>query len=130
MKNRKIAIQNLLRFLLVGGTSTFLDYIIYCILAIKIHFNLAKCISIICSCIYSYKMNKTFTFRYVKDDCTSTVFKYIITQVINIGLNILINYHVYMSSGIKWLGMVCATGAAMSINYLLQKFWVFTTKNI
>lgn len=91
----------------------------------EIDFNIAKGISMTCSCICSYFMNKLFTFRQKEKTSKIMALKYIATQIINIGINIGSNRLIYLATGMKALGMICATGIACIINYFLQKFLVF-----
>lgn len=117
-----------IRFLLVGGSSTLLDYVLYWLLSARIHFNIAKCISMVCSCVYSFFLNKMFTFQDRRKTSISHVGKYIFSQCINIGTNVLVNAVIYELTEIKLLGMVCATGVAMIVNFLLQRFLVFNSE--
>lgn len=116
-----------LRFLIVGGSATLLDYIIYWFLSDVINFNVAKGISMLCSSIYSYFLNKHFTFRAKQRSSVQEVAKYIFAQLINIGTNVGINYLLFTATDIKLLSMVFATGVAMIVNYILQKLFVFKT---
>ena len=122
---RSLVNNVVLRFLLVGGTSTLLDYIIYWPLSIVINYNIAKSLSMLCSCFYSYLLNKTFTFQDKSKKLSRTTARYIISQAVNIAMNTIINAVILNFSGSKSMGMVCATGGAMIINFLLQKNFVF-----
>ena len=113
------------RFLLVGGTSTLLDYIIYWPLSIVINYNIAKSLSMLCSCVYSYLMNKTFTFKYGCKNSSATIVRYVISQAVNIAVNTSINAVIFSFSGSKLLGIICATCGATAVNFILQKNFVF-----
>lgn len=113
------------RFLVVGGSSTLLDYVLYWLLSTRNHYNIAKCISMVCACIYSFFLNKTFTFQDRRKTSVGHIGKYIFSQLVNVGTNVIVNALVYEVTGFKILGMVCATGVAMIINFLLQRFFVF-----
>lgn len=114
-----------IKFLLVGGSSTLLDYVIYWILSTRINFNIAKAISMICSCGYSFFLNKTFTFRDKQKTSVGHIVRYAFSQAVNIGTNVGVNALVYNITEIKLVGMICATGVAMVVNFLLQRFLVF-----
>lgn len=114
-----------LRFLLVGGTSTILDYVIYMVLSRYINYSLAKVISMCCACIYSFFLNKGFSFRDQSKTDIVQLIKYVTALVVNITVNVLVNALVLEMVGIKTIAFIVATGTAMIVNYLLQKEFVF-----
>ena len=122
---KTLANNEAVRFLLVGGTSTLLDYVIYWPLSIAINYNIAKSLSMLCSCIYSYLLNKTFTFQYGWKNSSAIIARYIISQAVNIAVNTSINAVIFRFSGSKLLGMICATCGATAVNFILQKNFVF-----
>lgn len=127
MRNKKGEAHRILRFLFVGGTSTLLDYGIYLLVSRRVNFNLAKALSMVCSCVYSFFLNKSFTFQDKRRTSVGHVARYLISQAINIGINVAVNALVYGWTDWKLLGMLCATGSAMIVNFLLQRFFVFGT---
>lgn len=120
--------SSVFRFILAGGSSTLLDYVIYWPLSTSINYNAAKAISMTCACVYSYLLNKTFTFRNTGSNSISLAVKYVFAQIINITVNTGINAFVFRLTEMKLLAMVCATCVAMTVNYLLQKYFVFVKK--
>lgn len=78
----------------------------------EIDFNIAKGVSMTCLCIYSYFMNKLFTFRQKEKTSTTFLLKYMGTQIINIGINTGSNMLVYQVTESKVIGMIFATGVA------------------
>lgn len=117
--------SSFVRFIIVGGSATLLDYVIYWFLSSVINFNVAKTFAITCSCLYSFFLNKKFTFGNKEKTSFNIVFKYVLSQLVNIAANVISNYLVYTVTNNKVLSMVCATGVAMVANYLLQKYFVF-----
>lgn len=117
--------KTIAKFLVVGGSSTLLDYVIYWILSMFINFNLAKTLSMFCSCVYSFFLNKMFTFQDRRKLSGGHVLRYVVSQAVNIGINVSINALIYQITGRKLLGMVSATAGAMIVNFLLQRFFVF-----
>ena len=113
------------RFLLVGGSSTLLDYVIYWLLSSVINYNIAKCVSMTFSCVYSFFLNKNFTFGDSRSVSVGHIVRFVLSQFVNIGVNVSVNALVYGATQIKILGMVCATAIAMIVNFLLQRFFVF-----
>ncbi len=121
----KLKDWNVIRFLIVGGISTLMDYIIYMVISIKFNLIVSKCISMICAGIFSFVNNKTWTFRINEKVNTRMLFLYILTQLINIGTNTTINYLMFGITHIKTISFIIATFVAMVVNYLLQNYVVF-----
>ena len=71
------------RFLVVGGSSTLLDFIIYMLLSTKLNITISKFISMTVSSIYSFLINKNWTFNNKNKICPSLV-KDTFEKVINI----------------------------------------------
>ena len=122
--------KSIFRFLLTGGSSTLIDFIIYYLLGTYIDISIAKCISMLCASIYSYFLNKRWTFENVEKTSISIILKYYITFIINMAINVGINRIVFHHAHNKLIAFIVATAIAMIVNYLLQKKWVFiqTTK--
>lgn len=118
-KNSKI------RFLIAGGSSTALDFIIYMIVSTKLDINISKIFSMLVANIYSFFINKNWTFSSKEQISIILVTKYIIGQLLNIGINTSINTFVYNLCNYKIIAFVCATVIAMIFNYLFQNYIVF-----
>lgn len=119
----------LLRFLLIGGTATSIDLILYLLLGLWISVSLSKFLSMSCSCVFSFFMNRRWTFRNKEKITVWQVSKYVTVQLVNIGVNIGVNALVlYSLKAPKLVAFMVATGTAMVVNFLLQKFLVFRTK--
>lgn len=123
-KNNSLLNHSFIRFMIVGGSATLLDYIIYWFLSMEIDFNIAKGVSMTCLCIYSYFMNKLFTFRQKEKTSTTFLLKYMGTQIINIGINTGSNMLVYQVTESKVIGMILRR-SQLIVNYFLQKYLVF-----
>lgn len=113
-----------LRFLIVGGSSTFIDFCFYMIFSIFFPVYISKIVSMTISSIYSFFINRKWTFH-SNNKSLLTKLKYIITIIINIIVNSLVNQFVFMLTFSKLLSFIFATGVAMIVNYILQKFLVF-----
>lgn len=122
---KKVTDANVVRFLIVGGTSTIIDYLIYMVISTKLNLLLSKCISMLIACIFSFIANKNWTFRNKDKENYKMVLKFVGAQIINIGVNTGINYLMYNLTHSKTIAFVIATFIAMIINYLLQRFVVF-----
>lgn len=118
--------RELLRFLLIGGTATLIDLILYLLLGLWIPASFSKFLSMSCSCVFSFFMNRRWTFESREKITVLQVTKYVAVQLVNIGVNVGINALVLYSLGApKLAAFVAATGTAMAVNFLLQKFLVF-----
>lgn len=117
--------RNIIRFLVVGGTSTFIDFIIYMLLSIRFPVALSKMFSMCCASAFSFIVNKKWTFESQEQTHFFMIVKYILAQCINIGTNVSINQIVFGISKDKVISFILATGCAMCVNYLLQRLFVF-----
>lgn len=121
--------HELRQFLLIGGTATLIDLILYFLLGLWIPASLSKFLSMSCSCVFSFFMNRRWTFESREKITVLQVTKYIAVQFINIGVNVGVNaLALYFLGTSKLAAFVAATGTAMAVNFLLQKFLVFRTK--
>lgn len=118
-------LQRIIRFLIIGGSATVIDIILYVLLSNNINILLAKLISMTISCTYSFFLNKNWTFRVQGKVKETYIIKYIITQCINICINAWINYVFVCLWSNKVYAYILATATAMIVNFLLQRFYVF-----
>ena len=114
-----------IRFLVVGGSSTLIDFIIYMFLSSKISIHFSKLISMFIASIYSFLINKNWTFSHRKKISVILIVKYIIGQILNILVNTLTNSLIYSLSSSKIFAFIIATGIAMVFNFLFQNYIVF-----
>lgn len=117
--------RSLIRFIVIGGGSTLIDFIIYMIISNYIDISVSKCISMIAASIFSFIFNKKWTFENTDNTDIIQISKYIFCQLINIAINTTVNSICYGISKSKLLAFVVATGCAMIVNYILQKLIVF-----
>ena len=119
----------LFRFLITGGCSTGIDFVIYIFLSRSINLSVAKTISMCTASVFSYFVNKKWTFQDKKAVYTTQVFKYTLAQSVNLGVNVGINAAMFSLFHQKVIAFVLATGTAMTVNYLMQKWFVFSEKD-
>ena len=100
MKKNKLENQILI-FIIIGGLATTIDFIIYSYLLDFISINFSKFISMLVSSLFSYFMNKIFTFNKGKNYNSKYLIKFYIIFLLNLLTNIFLNYYVYKSSSIK-----------------------------
>ena len=115
--------SSIVKFLLVGGCSTGLDFVIYMLLSLRLPITVSKGISMILASVFSYVVNKQ------NKEKTNAVYliKYYLTFAANFAVNLSVNYLVYSSTGYKLTAYVLATICGMTVNYLGQRFFVFTS---
>lgn len=113
------------RFLVVGGSSTLIDFVIYMLLSTKVDITISKCISMSISSIYSFFINKNWTFSDSEKITIVLALKYILCVLINIGVNTLVNTLTFSITNNKIISFIIATGIAMIVNFVIQKEVVF-----
>ena len=124
MKKNKLENQILI-FIIIGGLATTIDFIIYSYLLDFISINFSKFISMLGSSLFSYFMNKIFTFNKGKNYNSKYLIKFYIIFLLNLLTNIFVNYYVYKWTSIKILAFILATLFGMIVNFIGQKFFVF-----
>lgn len=129
--------KSVLRFLIVGGIATIIDYIVYMRLSGLLDISAAKVSSMLVASVFSYYLNKRWTFENKDRTNWKYLSKYYIAFFINVAVNTFSNRITYyfcvdrieFSELVgKTVAFVIATGAAMIVNFLLQHFWVFNKK--
>ncbi len=119
--------SSIVKFLLVGGCSTGLDFVIYMLLSLRLPITVSKGISMILASVFSYVVNKQYSFENKEKTNAVYLIKYYLTFAANFAVNLSVNYLVYSSTGYKLAAYVFATVCGMTVNYLGQRFFVFTS---
>ena len=117
----KLLSSKIVRFVLVGGCSTGIDFVIYVLLSMQIPITISKGISMISASVFSYFVNKEKT-------TLAYLIKFYLTFGANFMVNLGTNYFVYSKTGLKLLAFVMATICGMTVNYIGQRFFVFNDK--
>lgn len=117
--------KSIYRFLFVGGISTVIDFVIYIVIRLYIGTSVGKLLSMICANLFSYFMNKKWTFSSKQSTSLRLVGLYLLSQGINIGTNVLTNAYMFHLTNKVVFSFVVATGVAMTVNFLCQKLFVF-----
>ncbi len=128
MKTKNEMKKKLLRFCITGGCTTLIDGCIYWFLSREMDIFLSKAGSMLFASVFSYSLNKAWTFKNTDRRHKKYLWKYYITFAVNAAVNSLINLLAYRSFGKKLLAFVIATACAAGVNFVLQSFWVFRIK--
>lgn len=128
-KIKKIILdKSSVRFVLVGGCCTLIDFAIYMLLVDRIGAIWGKGISMGCAMIVNYFLNKFWSFSANNTKAAPELVRYVCAQAVNITVNVSVNAISLKLLGVKSIAFILATGIAMTVNYLLQRFWVFKKK--
>lgn len=119
----------LCKYLVSGCCTTLLDFCIYMGLgAAGLMIPVAKFASGSVTTIVSFFLNRTWSFKATDGNAANQGWKFIITQLLNISANTLVNSLVLSIVDIKIVAFGFATLAGMTVGFLLQRFWVFRQK--
>lgn len=121
--------RSLAKFLVVGGITTSVDFIIYTILGLWFNPAPAKLLSILCSTLLAFFLNKNWTFRVNDQPLIYALLKFYLAQAANIITNVAVNTWLLWLTEQRIVAFVGATGIAMWVNYLLQRLFVFRKKS-
>ena len=116
------------KFGMVGVINTLVNWIIFFILnALGMYYILANIIAYILGTVNSYLWNTLWVFKYKDKASTETTIKFIILNLIGLGLNTGIVYVLVDLCNLnKFIGLVTTTAIVMIINYIVNKLWVFS----
>ena len=117
-----------IKFGMVGVINTLVNWIILFILnALGMYYILANIIAYILGTVNSYLWNTLWVFKYKDKASTETTIKFIILNLIGLGLNTGILYVLVDLCNLnKFIGLVTTTAIVMIINYIVNKLWVFS----
>lgn len=123
----KFQMKEMLKFFVGGVSAVFTDAIVYAVLKQYIDLSMAKAVSYIFGATVGFIINKKWTFesKYFK---MSEVFKYIVLYAFSALVNTVVNRIVLFVIPSVAFAFLCATGVSTVINFLGQKFFVFSKK--
>ena len=130
MKQLLYKYKSFIKYLICGGSSTAIDFLVYMILSSHINISIAKFTSMCIASIFSFFVNKGWTFEDNRKITKVQIFKYILTQIINISVNVGFNKVIYTLSNMKICAFIIATVVAMIVNYFMQKIIVFKKEDV
>ncbi len=132
LKNKKN--KELLKYIFVGLSTVLIDFLIYKFLIKFIVIYLAKTISFLSGTIFSYQLNRTWTFK-SGGKTLSQFIKYLIIHITSLALNVFINSlllnifskNYFLSYEVSFL---IATLTSATYNFLFIKIFIFNnTRN-
>ncbi len=124
---RSISVKELLKFGVGGGCAVLTDLLGYLLLKGIIGVSSAKAISFILGSGVGFIINKIWTFE-SKSFSWNEVLKYIILYSISAAINTAVNKLALYLFSSTIFAFLCATGISTMINFIGQKFFVFTNR--
>ena len=122
---RMIAKSSVIKFVLVGGASTGIDFLLYMVLSGFLPVAVAKAVSMIAASAFSFVANKRFSFQNREKTTFRSLFRFYLVFAANLAVNVGVNSLVYRGTQRKILAFVIATACGMVVNYCGQRFFVF-----
>ena len=126
MKNvNSINKQEILKFLVGGGTAVIVDFFTYKIfMMLGLERTIAKTLSFICGSIVGFIINKYWTFKSPKFQIKE-ILKYTVLYILTAFINSQVNKYTLLLFGNEMFAFLCATGVSTILNFLGQKFLIF-----
>ena len=114
-----------IKFIVSGGSFTTIDFVIYILLSHIMPITPSKAISISCSTVLAFFVNKNWVFMSHNLNKWSASFRFSIVFFINLLVNVTTNGLVFELTGKIIFSFVIATVLASIVNFTLQNKWVF-----
>tara|TARA_B100000886_G_C20089810_1_gene353399 strand:- start:4 stop:399 length:396 start_codon:yes stop_codon:yes gene_type:complete len=117
------------KFLIVGISTVIIDYIFYQIFLLFFTIDGSKILSFAIGTVYSFKMNKSFTFQ-IKNSNINFFFKFLLIYLIGLYINVIINKFAlfFFNNLVNYkfqLAFFIATICSAFFNFLGMKLFVF-----
>jgi putative flippase GtrA len=125
-----INIHSLLRFLLVGGAATALQYLIMAALihGVAMEAVLASGIGFVLSAVFNYWANARFTFR-TGGGHRQSLPRFIVTLGAGCAINVVVLYVLTRLGVSLVLSQLLTTGVVLIWNYTINAVWTFRKKS-
>lgn len=127
---KRPAVTQFARFVVVGTSNTIIDFTIYTILTrlVGLHFLIANTCSFIVAVTWSYVINRIWTFRNRSANVSSQFIKFIVVSLSALALVTILLATFHRGLGINDLiAKALAIGIVMFWNYFLNRHWTFKT---
>ena len=125
--------NQLKKFITVGITTVFIDLIVYyLLLTFSLKIPIAKFISFFCGTIYSYKINKNWTFN--TNGGIDKFLKYLLIYSLSLSINVFFNSLVLnilknLNFLVIFFAFLISTFMSASFNFFFLKNFVFKKDN-
>lgn len=126
MTDRK-GIRQAFRFIITGLLAAGVDYGVYILLFQPLGVSPAKAVSFIAATLFTYIMNKLWTFEQAGRSIRETTV-YILFYAVSLIINTLINKIVFSLTHLKEAGFIAATAFCALFNFFGLKYVVFRKK--
>lgn len=121
--------KQLQRFLMVGGTTVFIDFAIYCLgFSCGLDKSVAKSIAFLVGTVFAYFANKAWTFeaeKHTGGGVSLFILVYSVTLLVNVAVNALFLWALDGFPLKIVIAFVIATGTSATLNFLGMKYIVF-----
>ncbi len=130
MLGNKQGVTQFLRFCIVGGMNTAVDFAAFFLLhSLGVPYAAAQVLSYSCGTANSFFFNRKWTFGLSHGVNMSEVIKFLVVNgaslLCSFGLLFLL-YDMYQYN--LWISKLVATGFGVVVNYIGSRLWVFTQK--
>jgi putative flippase GtrA len=120
------------RFAIVGGLNTLVDWAVYFVIVglypveSVIFYTIAKGISYLCGMINSYLLNRSWTFKGSRAaNEVRRLIRFLLVNTVSLGINSL-SIYIFLNLNLAHItSLFFATAITFSINFTLNKLWVF-----
>ncbi len=151
----KLVIKQITKFFIIGVSAVLVDFIVYYMMSdfMNVNTDISKALGFIIGTIYTYFLNKKWTWKYTEKSNKGMVFMFGIVYAVSFVFNILINKYgleylphnmisltaqnsdgklstLFAIKGEKFLAFFFATVMSAVINFIGQKYLVFKTVNL
>lgn len=121
----KNGLVQFIKFNLVGVVNTLVDFAVFTLLTfLGVYYMVAQVISYSCGVVNSFIMNKYWTFGVKSTPQGLEVIKFIIVNIISLGVSLAILYPLKPHLGVFYAKII-ATIFSMTVNFIGNKLWVF-----
>lgn len=146
----RVVVKQITKFFIIGLSAVLVDLIVYYILSdfLAIHTDISKAAGFLIGSVYTYYLNKMWTWRYTERTDHGIIGRFALIYAISFVFNVLINryslnilpdflvsatitredgtqFSLLALKGGKFLAFFFATVFSAVFNFIGQKFWVF-----
>ena len=124
--------RQFVKFGLVGVLNTALHYGVFLVLfrVLGVPMLVASAIGYCVGLVNSFLLNRSWTFRVVGDGRRVEFVKFVVVNLIALGVNLAL-LEVFTRAGVvPEIGQVLAIGGSMVVNFLGNRVWVFRTAGV